>query len=706
MQRLLLLAAVAAVPGLGHAQAGMEGQRADTLEHQSLEEVVVRGDATERQALMKSAQTVVSVGQEFIETHLGGSLMQSLEHIPGVKAMTIGSGESKPAIRGLGFNRMAVTENGIKHEGQQWGEDHGLEISQMDIDRVEIVKGPSALLVGSDAIGGILGVFSDHVPERSFEGKAQLTARSNNALVGGSLRLGGMGRKGFYYRLALSGSDYADYRVPADYIEYYSYRIPLYRQRLRNTAGRELDGSATLGYWSERFSTSLRVSDTDGKSGFFANAHGLEVRLSEIDYDASSRDVDLPYHTVNHIKVQSHTELHLERWNLFADLGWQNNRRAEYSEPVSHGYMPKPGSSLERLFQKNTLTALLSVKTLMGNSHNLAFGLSSEYQDNRRDGWGFIIPDFRNFTAGGYAFDRWYLSDRLILSGGLRYDWTRTHIFSYTDWYPANGQYKQRSADRILVFNSMTWSVGVNYAMGPLILKANIGKGFRTPIPKELGTDGVNYHIFRYERGNANLEPEVSYQADGSVNYQSDRLSVQLDAYISYFGNYIYMNPTAEYYEGLQVYEYEQARVLRWGVEAQVRMCWIPQFETELAAEYLYARQASGPKKGYALPFSQPWNATLTLKFKPVGESHVSLTGRYVGRQAEIVPPEKPTDGYFVLNASAGHCFHFKGHKALTLGVQVQNLLDRCYYDHTSYYRLIGVPEAGRNISAVMTYSF
>lgn len=79
--------------------------------------------------------------------------MQSLSSIPGVKAINIGSSQSKPAIRGLGFNRMAVTENGIKHEGQQWGEEHGLEIDQFAVDCVEIIKGPAALLYGSDAIG-------------------------------------------------------------------------------------------------------------------------------------------------------------------------------------------------------------------------------------------------------------------------------------------------------------------------------------------------------------------------------------------------------------------------------------------------------------------------------------------------------------------------------------------------------------------------
>ncbi len=673
--------------------------------------------------MMRSAQSVVSIGQQYIETHLGGSLMQSLEAVPGVKAMNIGSGESKPTIRGLGFNRMAVTENGIKHEGQQWGEDHGLEISQSDIDRVEIVKGPSALTCGSDALAGVINIYSDAVPERRFEGRAQTFFRSNNRAVGAALRLGGISRGGLYYRLALSGTDYADYRVPTDSIQYYSYYIRLHRQRLRNTAGRELDGSATVGYWSERFSTSLRVSDTYAKSGFFANAHGLEVRLSEIDYDRSERDIDLPYHSVNHLKLISHTEWHLTQWNLFADLGYQNNLREEYAEPVSHGYMPQPDGTLERRFRKDTYTAMLSAKTLVAGQHNLAIGAQGEVQRNRRDGWGFVIPDFSNATAGAYVYDRWHLTERLILSGGLRYDYTRTHISPYTDWYATMGEYRQRAQELTRHFNSLTWSLGLNYATGPWTLKGNVGKGFRTPIAKELGTDGVNYHIFRYERGNAELDPEESYQVDVGIGYSSGRLTLQVDPYLSYFTNYIYMSPTAEYYEGLQMYQYEQARVLRWGAEAMVQMAWTPCVETELTGEYLYARLRSGSKRGYALPFSQPWNTQFTLRYLPWAESHkgqlmaksqVAVTVRYTSRQTQVVPPEQPTDASCILGLSAAHSFGLGTKQqrrrgegpTLRLSVQVQNLLDTRYYDHTSYYRLIGVPEAGRNLSVVASCHF
>lgn len=701
---------VAALPSYGRT----DNDSSDTIRGGSVQDVVVLGNHARRSLQMKSSQNVVSVSDDYLHANLGGSLMQSLRTIPGVKAMSIGSGESKPSIRGLGFNRMAVTENGIKHEGQQWGEDHGLEINQFDIDRVEIVKGPSALLYGSDAIGGVINLYSDRVPDRILEGKARLFAHSNNASLGAAVQLGGAMKNGLYWKATLSGSDYADYRVPADSIQYYSYYIKLHKHRLRNTAGREIGGSVMMGYRGERFSTSLRLSDTNGKSGFFANAHGLEVRLSEIDYDSSERDISLPYHSVNHLKAVSHSELHMPKMHLFLDLSFQQNMRKEKSEPVSHGYMPIPPNSLERKFSKQTYTVLAGAKIPVAGSHNISIGASAELQRNKRGGWGFIIPDFRNATAGAYLYDRYYVSEKLILNAGLRYDVTRTHIYAYRDWFatPENGVdvFKERSVNRILNFGSFTWSAGVNYIAGNWTLKANAGKGFRTPIPKELGTDGVNYHIFRYEKGNADLDPEESYQIDAGINWQGRRLNVQIDPYFNYFTNYIYMNPTSGYYEGLQVYNYSQGKVMRWGCELTAKYEWLPWMESELTGEYLYARQQSGEKKGYTLPFSRPWSLGASLKWKTPetedgGGAYAQVTCQFTGRQSEIVPPEKPTPGYYLINMSAGKTWHLKG-ATLTANMQCNNLLNRRYYDHTSYYRLIGVPEAGRNVSVSVGLEF
>ncbi len=671
-----------------------------------LKGVTVSGQR-QRDFQMRISQTAVQVSHDYLQQHFSGSLMQALEGIPGVKAMAIGSGQSKPAIRGLGYNRMVVSEDGIKHEGQQWGDDHGLEIDQFAVDRAEVIKGPAALLYGSDAIGGVLSLYTNHVPTEPLSGSVQLFGRSNNEQIGLTAKLGG--RHGpWFYRVGATLIDYADYRVPTDSIQYYSYWIRLKDRRLRNTAGGERDGSLMVGYAGYRFHTDLRISDSYSKSGFFANAHGLEVRLSDIDYDGSRRDVDLPRQWVNHVKVLSHTSWHGDHMRWEANLAWQNNLREELSEPVSHGYMPRPDGSLERRFVKNTLTANIGTTFALGQRNELSTGLNGEYQHNRRGGWGFIIPDFETSSIGLYAMDRYTVNERLKLNAGVRMDYAHTNISGYHDWYktPTSGGdsvYKERSADVDRHFNSLTWSAGANYAVGHWVLKANVGKSFRVPIPKELGADGVNYHIFRYERGNDRLDPEESYQMDLGVHWDNDVVCVQVDPYLNYFPNYIYLNPTAQYVEGLQLYHYTQARVLRWGVEAQATWLIDSHWEAEAKGEYLYAEQMSGDKKGYTLPFSTPWSVDVGARysFQWHGDTFVGLNAHIVGAQHEIVPPEKPTDGHWTLNLSAGKKIPLKGSK-LNIALHADNLLNRRYYDHTSYYRLIDVPEPGRNVSLMV----
>ena len=696
----------------------------------SLKEVVVSGSSN-KEIQMKSALNVVRANQKFIEENFSGSLMQTLSRLPGVQAMNVGSGESKPVIRGLGFNRVLVAENGIKHEGQQWGDDHGLEIDQYAIDQAEVIKGPASLTYGSDAIGGVINLKSNTMPLKKFAGQVNLFGRTNNESIGSSVRLTGRNGK-FWYKANATWMDYADYKVPADSIEYYSYWIKLKDQRLRNTAGREMDGNLMLGYAGDRWNTSFRIADVNAKAGFFANAHGLEVRLSDIDYDSSRRDIDLPYHTVNHFWVSNHTDWNWADGMLEGNFAYQNNRQRELAEPVSHGYMPIPTNTLERSFTKQTFSANVKAMQQMGK-HDLQAGGNVEYQRNRQGGWGFILPDFEQLTFGVFAMDKWNLSDKLSLTAGARFDRGSVRIHSYHDWYktplktstsdsPMDGTvlqgtvqqgdstYMERSANLRRSYNSFTWSVGVNRMLGDWVLKLNVGKSFRMPIAKELGMDGVNYNIFRYEKGNTSLKPEESYQVDAGIVCEKGVLSMQLTPYLNYFPNYIYLNPTPQYKEGLQLYYYTQAKVLRWGFEASVSWKILPYLKLNADGEYLYARQLSGEKKGYGLPFSTPWSARAELRYllpaqNTAKSGFVALEWQVVGTQDIIVPPEEKTKGHQLLNAGIGKKFKL-GENQLEITLRGENLLGKRYYDHTSYYRLMGVPEPGRNFSAMVSWNF
>ena len=158
-------------------------------EVRQLKEVTIEDDHTEQRRKTESLN-LQTVDAAFIQRNLGGSLMKTLERLPGIKTIGIGSGQSKPMIRGLGFNRVVVVDKGIKHEGQQWGADHGLEIDQFAANEVELIKGAASFIYGSDAIAGAIAINPAPVPMvNSIGGSVDLIGKTNNSLFGTSVNL-------------------------------------------------------------------------------------------------------------------------------------------------------------------------------------------------------------------------------------------------------------------------------------------------------------------------------------------------------------------------------------------------------------------------------------------------------------------------------------------------------------------------------------
>ncbi|MDE6330772.1 MAG: TonB-dependent receptor plug domain-containing protein [Muribaculaceae bacterium] len=100
------------------------------------------------------------VGGSQLELQSPVNIIGALARQPGVAQISTGSGISKPVIRGLGFNRVLVVNDGVRQEGQQWGDEHGVEIDGNSVSSAEIIKGPASLMYGSDALAGVI-VFND-----------------------------------------------------------------------------------------------------------------------------------------------------------------------------------------------------------------------------------------------------------------------------------------------------------------------------------------------------------------------------------------------------------------------------------------------------------------------------------------------------------------------------------------------------------------
>ena len=170
-------------------------------------------------------------------------------------------------MRGLGFTRLAVTENGIKQEGQQWGADHGLEIDALTTESVEVIKGVETITHGSDAIAGVIEVNNETLPAYGLHGQYITTAQSVNKSWANAVNLSYRNDKNFY-KLKTSYSTFADFKVPVDEITYLGTKIPLYYGKMVNTAGNEYAVYAQWGYMSDRFQSILSLSQFQNKSGF------------------------------------------------------------------------------------------------------------------------------------------------------------------------------------------------------------------------------------------------------------------------------------------------------------------------------------------------------------------------------------------------------------------------------------------------------
>lgn len=120
------------------------------------------------------------------------NIVDAMSHQPGISQLTTGGSISKPIIRGLGYNRVVVMSEGVRQEGQQWGDEHGVEVDGNSVNSVEILKGPASLMYGSDAMAGVVILHPQPIlPEGEMRANVSTEYQTNNGLFGYHLSLGG-----------------------------------------------------------------------------------------------------------------------------------------------------------------------------------------------------------------------------------------------------------------------------------------------------------------------------------------------------------------------------------------------------------------------------------------------------------------------------------------------------------------------------------
>jgi iron complex outermembrane receptor protein len=223
------------------------------------------------------------------------------------------------------------------------------------------------------------------------------------------------------------------------------------------------------------------------------------------------------------------------------------------------------------------------------------------------------------------------------------------------------------------------------------------------PTPAELSSNGVHHGTFRHERGDPNLDSERGIQGDLNLTYQKKEMYFLFTPFIGYYDKYIYLAPEPEFSDlpaGGQLYQYTQHDALFTGFEFDFEYEILPDLTAKITSEYVWNLNL---ETQLPLPFTPPFSIMGELEYGKRTNSS-TITYYFVGAgyhyfadQNRVDRNELPTAGYSLVDLSGG--FDFKiGNQIAHFRISVNNLFDKAYMNHLSRYRLLNLPEQGRNI--------
>lgn len=696
--------------------------------HLKLNEVTVTG-VTGMTKLKYSTAPINIVSAKELRSTASTNIIDAIARQPGVSQLTTGSGISKPIIRGLGYNRVVVMSEGVRQEGQQWGDEHGVEVDGGSVGSIEILKGPASLMYGSDAMAGVVILHSNPVqPEGELRGSVTTEYQTNNGLLGYSFNLGG-NQQGFVWDARWSG------KMAHAYKNKYDGYVP--GSQFREIAGRMMLGLQKHWGYSRLIGTlyhqtpGIIEGERDELTGHLA---------CEEDWSGHSYGKWLPYQQVKHYRLVWDNSLNLPHGWLKAIIGYQQNRRQEFEEPHHHEHEHEAeehedhedhehGGALEPalFFKLHTVTYDLRYLTQEFNGWKLSAGLQGMWQQSQNLGEEFLIPAYRLFDIGLYATASKQL-DRWTLSGGVRMD----HRHLHGDALEEDGEL--RFSDFSRNFNGVTGSVGAVWNISDhLNLRLNVARGFRAPNMSELGSNGSHEGALRYEMGNQQLKPEYSLQADLGIDFTSRYVSAQLALFVNSIDNYIFLKGEGRQIDEHPVYSYTQGDARLLGFEAGIDFHPIHSLHIENTFSYVDARQLHQPEASKYLPYTPAPRWTTELKWELLHHRHptmgyhshhthhakgLSADNLYIAagmdcylRQSHVYAvddTETVTPSYTLLSLLAGTDLTWNGKKVAELYITADNLLNRAYQSHLSRLKYAdmnsitgrqGVYNMGRNIT-------
>ncbi|HUI31671.1 MAG TPA: TonB-dependent receptor [Candidatus Acidoferrales bacterium] len=616
--------------------------------------------------IANSSQSVSVVQGSKLLENIGSSVGSELEDLPGVSVVHSGEFSEKPVIRGLGYQRVEVLEDGERYEYQGWDDDDSPGIDALSLKRIEVVRGPNSVLYGSDALGGVVNFIHDDgnlgsKDTNALLGKFELNGFSNNNEGAAHLGLNGATSLAQYYA-DITLKDAGNVNTP--------------KGVLPNTGASEVDfegavstrrtfGNFLLGY--SRFDQNREILPVGEDSGSLPYQHTIHDRI-RLSY-ASERDpLQVSFEGV-----------------------YQQNDAAEYQNKDI-------ASLLDRLrLQSFSLDTKVSYD-ISDNDYATA-GISASDEQNSTLGPEPIIPDYRQSTVAAFLFNN-YRAQSIDASAGARYDY---RTLKTADNAILNLFGQTRVVQAVTGSIGMLWHVSSAVSFG-----ADVGSGWRAPNVEELFITGVQEGSFMYKLGNPNLAPEQSFSTDCVVRVDGSLADGEVSAYYDRINRYIFPGPTGEIdsASGFMKYTERQANATLSGVDGQLSVKVTKRATLTIGGDFMLARNDNA---GTWLPLTPANRLTSEVRYdfsdlSFFREAYCSIGANFVFDQDHFDPLETRTPGYALFNLGFGGTLKIFDH-GMDIYCKLDNLLDRAYHDNMSLYKLYAF-EPGFNFSVTINVPF
>ncbi|MDD4990626.1 MAG: TonB-dependent receptor [Paludibacter sp.] len=688
-------------------------------------EVVVTGQSGATQ-MVKMPTPMSIVTQKELQQQTSTNIIDAIASQPGISQITTGSGISKPVIRGLGYNRVVVVNDGVRQEGQQWGDEHGIEIDENEVNRVEILKGPASLMYGSDAMAGVISFFSAPILS---QGNMQLNAlanyQTNNGLMAYSFNFAGH-KKAFVWDFRYSNKQAHAYQNKYDG---YVYNSGFSEHAASGLVGiSDWWGYSHLTLSTYQLTPGIVEGNRDSATGQFikpiALADGTEGEGIASNADFLSYNHLMPYQQVQHYKAVWNNNFLIGDGSLKATIGYQQNRRQEFANiltPDNYGLY----------FQLHTVNYDIHYLLPEKNGYEFSVSVNGMYQNSMNKGSEYLVPEYRLFDAGGFLIGKKSFG-KLNVSGGLRYD-TRSQTGDAL-YLNSNGE-KTTAAEPTANqrfngfrnnYKGFSGSLGATYELSEnWNTKLNVSRGFRAPNISELSSNGVHEGTIRYEIGNPGLKPETSLQLDYELGYNTEHVSAKLNLFVNDINNYIFSRKLSSKLKGdsiaenVPAYKFSSGNAQIAGGEFYIDihphpLDWL-HFENSFS--YVHSQLKNQSDSTKYLPFTPAakWKSDIRVNIdkasKNLKNCFLSFGLEHYFKQDEIYSAyntETMTPAYSLLNANIGSDIVLNKKTICSLYISGTNLADIAYQSHLSRLKYAatnnvtgrtGVYNMGRNIS-------